>query len=126
MRAALATLLILLTGCSSATPLLRATVADAERASQIAAAHNDVAGVACAEAIKAVALKDAAAPPLEPAGPLSAYMMGRQLHRRLAAGMDESVKIACAPLIVDAEKLLMKLGLAAAPGGGIAGSLLGR
>lgn len=112
-------------GCSSALLVRLGPEArpDIERAVAIAEFHQDVAGAACARAVLA-ALPAGQAP--DPLGAFSAFMALREARRAISVGVSESVHNACAPLILDAEATIAKLGLAAVPGGGFLGGLFGR
>jgi len=120
-----ALVLVLATGCASSglDGLRQFTRADVQRAHEIAAAANDVAGVNCAQAILD-AMPEVAAPELHAAGAFSAFMKVRELRRRVSRGIDEDVHNACAPLVLDAQKTILKLGLSATPGGGVLGGLI--
>jgi hypothetical protein len=98
----LAAVALLLTGCASFKPDLRA---DFVRAGEIAKSRGDKAGQACAEAhVKAM---DAKVPMPAAVGPVSLYMTGRELRR---SEPDEDVEFNCARLRLDALKFLYKLG----------------
>ena len=125
MRVMTLALALLLAGCASAgkLPTLDGALdqlaelkrADLEQAKVIAAAASDPAGWACADAL----LKVTDRPPLPPpAGAFSAYMWARAKHRALAKGTDETVHNACAPLVVDAGRVLIGIGKNFVPGGG--------
>ena len=115
-------LALVLTGCVAAPLLLGPNARpDVERAKLIAGYHKDAAGVACAEAI--LASLPAGVPP-EPVGPLSLFMEIREKRRDLAAGLGEAVHNACAPLILDVQATLARLGLRFLPGGGALGGLM--
>ena len=130
MRIVIAILaLIVLTGCATGgglsgdSPLGQFVRADVQRGLEIATAANDIAGVNCAAALLK-AMPEAEAPELAAAGAFSALIKARELRRRVSAGVDEAVHIACSPLIVDAEKVLARFGLMAVPGGGVLGGIL--
>src|SRR5438128_534839 len=134
MRAALiVVVLILCAGCATAPGALTGTVtdiakftrADVQRGLEIAIASNDAAGMACAGALLKI-LPDGASATLMPSGAFSLFMTGREVRRKVSAGVDEGVHNACAPLILDTETTLAKLGLIAVPGGGVLGGLLPR
>mgnify|MGYP001577497748 FL=1 len=108
-----------LTGCASGFNLDRIVAqgrekarADAQRAVEIAE-HGlpDPAAVACARAILAAVNQriDAPSPPT-PNGALSGAIAVRKLRRAVQAPSDETVKIACAPLVLDAEVQIIKIG----------------
>jgi hypothetical protein len=99
--------------------------ADVERAREIAAAAKDSAGGACADAILKH-LPDGGAAALAPSGAFSVFMQAREARRKVGAGVDEEVHNTCAPLVLDAQQTLLKLGLMAVPGGGAVRGLLGR
>ena len=96
---------LLLTGCSTIKPDLRA---DLVRAQEIAQAKGDKAGIACMGAH--LAALDAKVPMPEVVGPVSAYMKAREVHRGVAGGENEDVGIACAKLRLDALRFLYKIG----------------
>ena len=116
---------LLFAGCATGLGGLSTFVReDVQRGLEIAQAANDPAGVACATAILA-AIPEAAAPELHAVGAFSAFVKVRELRRKVDGGVvDEAVHNACAPLVLDAEKTLLKLGAAILPGGGIAGKLI--
>ena len=124
---------LVVTGCASAASgitgakgeVLAFAKADLERARAIAVAADDVAGVACATALLKH-VPDGGAAVLEPSGVFSVFMKARALRRTLSAGVNEEIHIACAPLILDAQVTVAKLGLMAVPGGGVLGGLLRR
>lgn len=128
-------LVIVLAGCATTAPpstvaeakarLTEVVRADIIRGVEIATAANDIAAMACGNAILD-ALPPEGAASLTPIGVFSTYIAGRELHRKVTAGVDEKLHIACAPLILDAEQTLVKLGLIAAPGGGALGGLMPR
>ena len=97
------------------------TAADLDAAIATAQANNDPAGAACFTALKANVGNAAAEPKV--AGLASAYEAARVHVRGFQAGLPEAVTNACAPLIVDAQTALIKLGLlfAGAPGAAAAG-----
>ncbi|MBM4442734.1 MAG: hypothetical protein FJ027_20135 [Candidatus Rokubacteria bacterium] len=101
------------------------TPEDVQRGKEIAAAAHDVAGVNCADALLAQ-MSEAQTLELHAVGIFSAFMKVRELRRRANAPPDETVQIACAPLYLDAQRTILKLGLSAAPGGGALGGVLGR
>lgn len=117
-----------LAGCATGGGLAeikQVTRDDVQRGLEIAQAHDDPAGVACAGAILNH-LNTMSAPKPTPNGAFSAFMEARELRRQINAGTAEDVHNACAPLELDAEITLIRLGLKAVPGGGVAGSLLRR
>lgn len=116
---ALVVLALLLTGCSSVGPLVRA---DVQRGLEIATAAQDAAGVACATAILQSLPEPTQAP--QPIGVFSLFMATRELRRAKAGGVSEAVHNACSPLIMDAQTTLSKLGLSVVPGGGALGGLI--
>lgn len=125
-RLLILTALLALAGCSAAAQtkieqaraeIQQITLTDADAAILIAQNANDPDGVACATAIKANLA--AFGPKPLPKGILSTYMAARELHRSVNAGVPAAVHTACAPLIVDAEKLAIQLGLAVVPGGSL-------
>jgi hypothetical protein len=113
----------LLAGCSS-LDLRTMTRADLDAARQIALAHDDTAGVACAEALTAALPAERAM--VRPAGAFSTFMLARQLRRGREQGMPESARTACAPLIVDGQRTMITIASWFAPGGGLVARLLGR
>ena len=99
--------------------------ADVERARDIAKASDDVAGLACAEAIlKKLPATDAQS--LNPNGAFSGFMVAREVRRRVDKGVDPEIHNACAVLVLDAEETLVRLGLRIVPGGGLAAPLMGK
>lgn len=125
--------LVILTGCATLGDgqvdlpkgALEFTRADLEAGQAIAKANGDVAAVNCTTALLAKLPPDGKVA-LATKGPFSAYIAGRQALRKFDQGIDEAVHLACAPLILDLEKRLVRLGVIVLPGGGIAGKLLGR
>lgn len=122
------TLSALVSGCASGglNDVKMLVREDVQRAMEIAIATQDAAGQACAGAILNHLNAAAATTIPTPNGAFSAFMEARELRRKFSAGSDEGIHNACAPLILDAEITLTKLGLKAVPGGGSAGSLLRR
>ena len=117
---------LLLFGCASGLSLDRILAqgretarADAQRAVEIAE-HGlpDPAAVACARAILAAVNQRIDAPePPRPNGALSGAIAVRKVRRKIEASPgDEAVKIACAPLVLDAEVQIIKLGRRFLPG----------
>ena len=98
----LAAVALVLTGCATLKPDLRA---DLVRAQEIAASKGDRAGVACMTAH--LAALDAKVPMPEAVGPVSLYMRAREIRR---SEPDEEVAFACARLRLDALKFLYKIG----------------
>lgn len=127
MRRAIVMAALLLTGCASVTPTVdnvkRFVRDDVVRAKEIATAAKDQAGADCADAILAVLPAEGVAA-LTPIGALSGFMAVREARRKVGGGVDETVHVKCAALILDAEMTLAKLGLMAAPGGNVLGGLL--
>ena len=114
-------MLLVLAGCSSAIPIGHAfDPVDVASALQIAIDTNDQDGLDCVNAIRLLPTY----PPLDPKGPLSLFMAAREIRRNLEAGPDKAVRRACAPLVLDAEETVLKLGISATPGGGFFGGLL--
>lgn len=124
---AAAAAVFLLTACASFPPAAIAQDKDSQAAAQsiagvvsadldaaiaIAKANNDATGAACWQAIK----DNLAAKPAQPApaGAISAFEALRSRVRTLQAGVPEAVHVACAPLVVDANLVLLKLGAIAA------------
>ena len=117
---------VLFSGCASGLGLDRIMAqgrekarADAQRAVEIAE-HGlpDPAAVACARAILAAVNQRIDAPePPKPNGALSGAIAVRKTRRKIEASPgDEAVKIACAPLILDAEVQIIKIGRRFVPG----------
>lgn len=115
---------MMLGGCAATGELRELAADDVTRALEIARAANDPAGAACAMALLEHVAQQPTIP--TPLGAFSTVMFAREARRRLGAGVSESVHNACAPMILDAEETIAKLGLMAVPGGGIAGKLLPR
>ena len=116
----------LLSACASGFSLDRIVAqgrekarADAQRAVEIAEyGLPDPAAVACARAILAAVNQRIDAPePPKPNGALSGAIAIRKARRKVEASPgDEAVKIACAPLILDAEVQIIKIGRRFVPG----------
>lgn len=121
-------LAFVLTGCAiaqSVTPaapleqtvasssLAEVTRADLVAAISAAKVANDTAGENCAQA-----LMDwlGQAPAVQPtiAGAFSAFEALRIQNMRVSAGIPKVVHLACAPVVLDAQDVLFKLGLIAA------------
>lgn len=132
MRLALCALLFagLFAGCATTSQPLSVPFADLAksdviRAIEIAHAAGDPAGLACSQAILNH-LSDRVALP-DPAGPFSALIRVREARRALDKGLiPEDVHNACAPVIVDAEQTILKLGGLVTPGAGALRPLLSR
>ena len=124
---------IMLSGCATAGPLptdtaaqniSKLTTADLTAAAAISTANGDTVGANCANALNTwlTSLAPAGEPTAQPAvvGPASAFAEAR-VHVRAAqtvvsqikAGVPEAVHIACSPVVVDANSLLIQLGLIA-------------
>lgn len=119
---ALWVILILLNGCAtvagtgavsgvSENRLSKITEADLNAAIKQASDNNDPQAVLCYTEIKNFIAK-VAAPELK--GVLSTFETARLLRRRIQSNDREPLHVACAPLIVDANVTLAKLGLIAA------------
>jgi hypothetical protein len=124
--AAFAAGLLLLSGCAlpsgppSEDPFAGLTAivdGDIDAAIAIAEAGGDPDAAACYREIKKVR---ADRPDLgTPAGAVSAFERLRLLRRSIDAGLPESLHVACAPVVIDAERTLIRLGLIAAGAGGV-------
>ena len=98
------------------------TTADLTAAAAISTANGDPAGANCANALNtwltSIAPKAEPADTPKPIGPASAFAELR-VHRRKAddivalikSGFPDAVHIACAPLILDAQQTMIKIGL---------------
>lgn len=110
-----------LAGCAGITTF---TVDDLERGIAIAAAANDVDGVACGQEL--LAYVQTIRPPQAPVGFFSGLMSARQIRRSRDQGIPDAVRRACAVVVLDAERTLVRLGLRFTPGGSALGALLPR
>lgn len=121
--------LVVSSGCATSGmlkgDLSKLVRADVEAAHGIAKESNDAAGVACMEVLLKH-IPTSAAVSTTPAGAVSAFMLVREARRKRSAGIPDDLHNACAPLVLDAEETILKLGLLALPGGGLAGRALGR
>jgi hypothetical protein len=111
-----------LTACASAqsTPTPEAaaqsvssiTGADLDAAVGIATANGDTIGAACYTALK----KHLGEAPAQPAvaGVFSAFEVARTKVNTFAAGVPQDVHIACAPVVLDAQATLLRLGVISA------------
>ncbi|MDE3023908.1 MAG: hypothetical protein KGI54_18985, partial [Pseudomonadota bacterium] len=97
------------------------TQADLTNAISIAKANNDIAGVNCLTALQAHIPNSVNIPKVN--GVFSAYELTRVKVRAFQNGVPQDVHIACAPVVLDAQGVLLKLGViaAGAPGVGAAG-----
>lgn len=91
--------------------------ADIQAALKIAQASGDTAGINCMSVLLKRMPENVDA--VKATGAVSLYMQARQTRRAIDKGISEEVHLACAPLIVDAERVLAKLGLIAIPGAGL-------
>ena len=116
-------MLILLGGCAtiagtgtvsgaSENSLSKITAADLDAAIKEATDNNDPQAVLCFTEVQKFIGKGLAAPQLK--GVFSTFEAARLLRRSIQSNDREALHIACAPLIVDANVTLAKLGLIAA------------
>lgn len=116
----------LVTGCSTvvaqtsdgdtdkaASSLASVTANDLDAAVSIAKAHGDKVGEACFSAMKDWLAAKAPEQP-KAAGVFSALELTRVGVARIRAGVPDAVHVACAPVIVDSQRVLLRLGLIAA------------
>lgn len=103
------------------TQIAQITQADLTNAITIAKANNDVAGVNCLTALQAHLPAATTLPKVN--GAFSAYELARVKIAAFQNGVPQDVHIACAPVVLDAQGVLLKLGViaAGAPGVGAAG-----
>ncbi len=123
--------LVLLAGCSTLSGLKKPdpvqtaqasigqiTQADLTNAISIARANNDTAGVNCLTALQAHLPTATTLPKVN--GVFSAYELARVKVAAFQNGVPQDVHIACAPVVLDAQGVLLKLGVIAAGAPGVA------
>ncbi len=99
--------------------LAQFTLADLTAARAYAESHHDVAVVNCTTVLMRYVGQAAEEPPT--VGVFSAYAKARVKVERFKDGVPEDLHIACAPLVIDARLMLVRL--AALLGGGLGGGL---
>ncbi|MCB0252581.1 MAG: hypothetical protein KDI55_02515 [Anaerolineae bacterium] len=99
-----------LTACATVNQQLRQfTAEDARHALAIAQASDDDVAAACYQAIIDHA-KPARSMPEGPLGALSLFEIARLRRIEATEKVPEAVHIACAPLVVDAQRTMLSLG----------------
>jgi len=103
-----------LSGCATSAALRDPDVrefarADVERARDIATAAGDTVAQHCWETLLPYAAADSPLS-LEAVGVASEFQRLRTLRIRSDRGVPEDVHIACAPLVVDAQRTLLTIG----------------
>lgn len=108
-------LLLLLAACTSQLPegddlesLRQLTLADLRAAQKDAEAHKDIIGATCWKqlAISLEGLSDHDNPII---GIATAHQTARNIRRRLEAGVPEEIRLACAALVDDGSRFLIRL-----------------
>lgn len=98
--------------------IAKITQADLSNAITIAKANNDVAGVNCLTALQANLPTTTNLPKVN--GVFSAYELARVKIAAFQNGVPQDVHIACSPVVLDAQGVLLKLGVIAAGAPGVA------
>lgn len=97
---------------SPAAALSSIATADLETAALQADADGDQVGAACWRAMQAWLGSRPPAPKV--VGAFSAIQAARSATRRISAGVPQDVHVKCAPLVLDAQAVALRLGLIAA------------
>jgi hypothetical protein len=97
------------------TELRTFTLADLDAAHASAVAHQDPVAAGCwqavGDALRAQGEIPSTAAASSSSGAATAWQIARNVRRRIGAGVPDAVNTACAPLVLDAQKTLARLGL---------------
>lgn len=94
-------------------------ITDLEVALRDAKSHNDTLAANCYSALIPVVENFGNRPEHEPiAGGFSGFQRARNLFAARQTGLPDTVRVACAPLVLDAQRTVLRLGIIAGGGGG--------